>query len=136
MDADIANRDFTGTTIKTPMDKMRAMSIINAKDDTAGLSLINFNITTFLSKNKQADAFFILGLWATEPVRRYPAKFVRFPEAGKQALSTRADSLMTNLLQRQDVDNDFVDAAKIQINSMINKEITYIRHSEKEPESA
>lgn len=130
------NRDFTGTSIKSPMDKMRAMSIINAKDDPTGLSMINFNITTFLGRSRLQDAYFVLGLWATEPVRRSPGKFIRFPQAGKEALLNRSNNLLTRLSEREDIDADFVHEASQTIQSMVEKEITYLRRNEHVSESA
>lgn len=136
MDAESVNRDFTGTTIKTPMDKMRAMSIIRAKDDPSGLSIINFNITAFLTTAKHPDAFFILGLWATEPVRRSPGKFIRFPHAGRQALATRSDALMVRLSQRPDINQNFIDGAKLHIAEMIGQEVTHLLGNARVAESA
>lgn len=127
MGAEIVDRDFTGTTIRKPMEKMRAHAIIRAADDPSGLSMINFNITPFLLSTRKQDAFFILGLWATEPVRRAPGKFVRFPEAGKDALITRTNALMKNLVRREDVKDTFVEEAKIHIFEMIEHEINYMR---------
>ncbi|MGN7438660.1 MAG: hypothetical protein ACTHOO_08460 [Alcanivorax sp.] len=136
MDMDSVNRDFTGTSINSPMDKMRAMSIINAKDDPSGLSLINFNITTFLGKSRLSDAYYILGLWATEPVRRSPGKFIRFPQAGKEALLNRSNSLLTRLSEREDIDAAFVHEASQAIQGMVEKEITYLCRNEHTSEIA
>ena len=67
------SRDFSGTNIKSSADKMRAMTIITAKDDTDGLNKLNFSLTFLLQSSAHQDICYVMGQWATEPVRRNPA---------------------------------------------------------------
>lgn len=126
MSSDLNSRDFAGTNIKSPLEKMRAMSIITAKDDPTGLSMINFNLSNFLKKHNEEDIFFIFGQWATEPVKRSPGKFIRFPASGKEALITRTDALMRNLSQRQDINDNFIESASKYMYKAIDKEVMYL----------
>ncbi len=90
-------RDFTGTGIKTPFDQMRANAMINARHDTRGMSIIIFNLNAFLQQARHEDIYHILSLWAIEPLKRSPAKFRKYPEAGEKALYKRAKALQENL---------------------------------------
>ncbi len=120
------DRDFSGTEIKKPAEKMRTMAIINAKDDAIGLNKINFSLTILLQKNSFKDICYIMGQWATEPVRRSPGKFIRFPAAGKDALKTRVDAMLDHLKQRPDLTDSNIETLKIYMHNAIDHEIMYI----------
>ena len=120
------NRDFSSTGLNSPAEKVRAMAIITATDDTAGLSKIGFSLTVLLQKNSFKDACYVMGQWATEPVRRSPGKFVRFPAAGKEALRTRADAMLDHLADRPDLTYPNIHALKAFMHNAIDQEITYL----------
>jgi hypothetical protein len=120
------SRDFTGTNIKSPAEKMRAMTIITATNDTDGLNKINFSLTFFLQKGSFIDLCYVMGQWATEPVRRSPGKFIRFPVAGKEALKTRSDALLDHLAQRPDLSGANIHSLKTYIHNAIDHEIMYL----------
>ncbi|MCK5385418.1 MAG: hypothetical protein KAJ29_07540 [Alphaproteobacteria bacterium] len=132
MDIDINNRNFPDTGIKTPAEKTRAMAIITAKDDASGLNKINFSISAFLQKGALKDICYIMGQWATEPVRRSPGKFIRFPAAGKEALITRADALLKHLQQRRDMTAPHLLSLETYMHNAINHEITYLGSNDQE----
>lgn len=113
--------DFKDTTIKTPFEQMRANAIINATQDAAGLSMINFNITTFLAKHRHEDAYFILSLWAVKPISTQTEKFMQRPEAGQDALKKRAEILMMHFQKRNDVTDAFIETALSHMNSSIQE---------------
>ena len=120
------SRDFSGTNIKSPADKMRAMTIITARDDADGLNKLNFSLTFLLQSSAHQDICFVMGQWATEPVRRNPGKYVRFPAAGKEALINRTDALLNILGQRRDMTGAYIDTLKVFMHNAIIKEITYL----------
>ena len=120
------SRDFSGTNIKSSADKMRAMTIITAKDDTDGLNKLNFSLTFLLQSSAHQDICYVMGQWATEPVRRNPGKYIRFPAAGKEALINRADALLKILGQRRDMTGAYIDTLKVFMHNAISKEITYL----------
>jgi|GEM_PF-6977920 len=128
MNTNLNTRDFSGTGIKTPAEKMRAMAIITAKDDVIGLSKINFSITLFIQKGSFQDICYILGQWAIEPISRSPGKFIRFPAAGKEALATRADALLKNLERRIDFTRSNIYTLKTYMHNAIENRITYQNH--------
>ena len=136
MGSEVIDRDFSGTNIKKPMDKMRAHAIIRAKDDPSGLSIINFNLPAFLHKSRHKDAFFILSMWATEPVRRNSLKFVKYPEQGKQALRLRADALLQHISKREDTCNEFIQSASLYINTAIETEMVVVQSGHLQRETA
>ncbi len=125
MDINLNNQDFSGTNIKTPAEKMRAVTIIKASDDTDGLNKINFSLTFLLQKGCFSDVCYIMGQWATEPVRRCPGKFVRFPAAGKEALTARSDLLLKHLSNRPDLTSANIHMLRTFMNNAIDQEITY-----------
>ncbi len=122
-------RDYSGTTIKTPFEKMRANAIINAKNDTAGLSLINFNITAFLPKSKREDAYYLLSQWAIEPINLQKQKFLQYPQQGTQALIKRADLLIENLSKRNDLPDGFLEISGERMKEEINKTMHSLSHA-------
>ena len=123
MGLNLNDRDFPGTGIKNPAEKMRAMAIINAKDDLAGISKINFSLTAFLQKGHFTDICIVLEQWATEPIRNTPNKFIRFPEAGKQALIHRSNKLLDNLKQRRDLSPPNIRTIKTFMHNAIERKI-------------
>ncbi len=109
---------------------MRACAIINANLDVRGLSLINFNLTTFMGKGRQKDALFILSLWAIEPVRKQTQRFIESPKAGEAALIKRTDNLIVYLKKRSDASDCFIENATSQMTDRINKTIYAICQSQ------
>ncbi len=126
MGINLNNRDFSGTGIKKPTEKMRAMTIITATDNAAGLNKINFSLTVLLQKSSFKDVCYTMGQWATEPVRRSPGKFIRFPAAGKEALNTRTDALLRHLSPRQDITDANIHSLKAYMNNAVDQEIMYL----------
>ncbi len=122
-------QEFKGTNIKTPFEKMRARAIISSGLDAEGLSLINFNLSAFLSYDKRQDGIIILKFWATQPIREQTDKFRTHPETGKQALYKRVNLLEGNLKQRKDLPKGFLDNAITEMKSTIDKEISYLTQS-------
>lgn len=119
-------RDFTGTGIKTPFDQMRANAMINAQHDTRGMSIINFNISAFLQQAKHDDIYYILSLWAVEPVKRSPAKFRKYAEAGERALYKRAEALKTNFLKTPHIADWLAETAAEHMFSAIEEEMNVL----------
>jgi hypothetical protein len=122
-------KDFKGTGIKTPFEKMRARAIIKAGLDAKGLSLINFNLPAFWHYEKRDDAIMILCLWATEPVRLQRAKCSSNPKQAQAALHKRADILKENLQQRRDVPCGFLENALEKMKDAINDEMAPLLQS-------
>lgn len=120
-------RDFTGTGIKTPFDQMRANAMINARHDTRGMSIINFNINAFMQQAKHEDIYHILSLWAVEPVKRSPTKFRKHPEAGERALYKRADVLKDNIYSTPHIPDWLADTAIDYMYAEIAKEMSALR---------
>ncbi|PCK00499.1 MAG: hypothetical protein COA45_01585 [Zetaproteobacteria bacterium] len=117
---------FKGTNIKTPFEIMRARSIIHAEINTRGLSLIGFNLTTFMAKGREKDAYFILSLWAVEPISHHVQTFRQNPTIGQQALIKRAKKLIMHLEKRSDTSEKFLDTALQQMTENIDHEIKSI----------
>ncbi len=120
----LVQHEFKGTTIKTPFEKMRANAILNATNDDKGLSIINFNVTGFVKAHKFDDVFYILCLWSVEPLEKAPRKFGRYPEAGEQALKTRAKGLIDNLSNRRDLTHEFIDTLRDGMTKMIENQMS------------
>lgn len=123
------HHEFKGTNIKTPFEKMRARAIISAGLDTQGISLINFNLTAFLSPEKRNDAIIILCIWATEPARKQRNKCKAYPEQAKLALYKRVETLRNFLEKRQDLPEGFSENAYRKMVDAINHEINHITRS-------
>lgn len=117
---------FKGTNIKTPFERMRAKAIICANMDTRGLSLISFNLTTFLKKGREDDAFYILSHWAIEPTKQHTLKFHQNPQTGQQALIGRAEKLIEYLEKREDTSDYFLETVLQYMTQHIKDEITLI----------
>lgn len=115
--------DFSGTNIKTPVDKMRAHSVINAPNTPNGLSLINFNLSCFIKKARTKEICHILSLWATAPIKKNPHKFISHPKAGEQALKKRAETLLDQLSGRHDMSDNFIENCEKHMFENIEKEI-------------
>lgn len=113
-------RDFAGTQIKTPFEKMRANAIVNAKYDTCGLSIISFNVFAFLQHGKSEDAYFLLRRWAIEPIKRNPVKFMKYPEAGYSALIKRVMKLDRDLAIKQNIPDWFAERATAQMRKAVD----------------
>lgn len=120
-------RDFSGTDINTPFDQMRANAMINARHDTRGTSIINFNINAFLQKARHNDLYYILSMWAVEPINRSPAKFRKHPEAGKRALYKRIESLKNNFYSTRNIADWFTDTAYEHMMIAVDNEIALIQ---------
>lgn len=112
-------RDFSGTTIKTAFDQMRANAVINAQHDTRGLSIISFNISAFIQDARYDDAYFLLNKWAVAPILRSPSKFKRYPRAGHDALYKRAMTLAQDLSDKRLIPYWFVESIMEQMNEQI-----------------
>ncbi len=112
-------RDFSGTTIKTAFDQMRANAVINAQHDTRGLSVISFNISAFIQDARYDDAYFLLNKWAVAPIIRSPSKFKRYPRAGHDALYKRAITLAQDLSDKRLIPYWFVESIMKQMNEQI-----------------
>tara|TARA_R110001592_G_scaffold20926_11_gene84687 strand:+ start:3513 stop:3929 length:417 start_codon:yes stop_codon:yes gene_type:complete len=126
-------RDYAGTGIKTPFDKMRANAMINARHDTRGMSIIEFNINAFLQQARHEDVYHILRLWAVEPLKRSPSKFQKYPEAGEKALYKRAQALKDNLLRAPHIGDWLAESASEHMSRAIEQELNVlhsnIKHS-------
>lgn len=127
MNMALYSRDFTGTGIKTPFDQMRANAMINARHDTRGTSIINFNINAFLQKARHDDLYYILSMWAVEPIMRSPVKFRKHPEAGKKALYKRVASLRKNFYSTRHIADWFADTAYEHMMIAVDNEIALIQ---------
>lgn len=123
MNMSLYARDFTGTGIKTPFDQMRANAIINARHDVSGMSVINFNINAFLQKARHDEIYYILNLWAIEPIKRNPEKFKKYTDFGKRALQKRAEILRRNFEKAPQIHDWFIDTAMSSISEAIEQEI-------------
>lgn len=117
------NYDFSGTKIKSPADKMRAHSIINAANTQNGLSIINFNLSFFLKTSRTNDVAHILSLWAIQPVKQSAQKFFNHPEAGTHALKSRAETLIQHLSCRHDLHDGFIENCREKMIERIENEI-------------
>ena len=126
MSTELAISEFKGTNIKTPFEVMRAGAIIHAKMDTRGLSLINFNLTTFLERGREEDSYFILSLWAVEPIKHQTQKFRLSPELGQQALVKRAENLIMHLEKRADTSEYFLNTVLARMTQHINRTLSEI----------
>ncbi len=126
MDTELKTSVFKGTNIKTPFEIMRASAIIHASMDTCGLSLINFNLTTFLTRGREEDAHFILSLWAIEPIKHQTQKFRQNPNAGQQALIIRTKKLIERLTEREDTSDYFLETVFTRMTQHINKTLAEI----------
>ncbi len=124
-----ATDEFKHSTIKTPFEKMRARAIINAGLDTKGLSLINFNLTHFLSFSKRNDGLFILSLWACTPIQKAPEKFQQHSQQGIEALEKRIDILLNNLKSRGDLPNGFLKNAETQMKNAVSQKMNELTQS-------
>lgn len=120
MKQSLSARDFAGTQIKTPFEKMRANAIVNAKYDTCGLSIISFNVFAFLQHGKSQDAHHLLCRWAVEPIRRNPSKFIKYPEAGYSALIKRVMKLDRDLAIKQNIPDWFAERATAQMRKAVD----------------
>lgn len=126
MSTELAINKFKGTNIKTPFEIMRAGAIIHANMDTRGLSLINFNLTTFLQKGREEDAYFILSLWAIEPIKHQVQRFIQNPKAGQQALIKRTEKLMEHLAKREDTSDYFLETVFARMTQHIRKTLAEV----------
>ncbi len=129
-------REFSGSTIDTPFEKMRANAILNASHDAKGFSIINFNVSGFLKSAKHNDIIYILCLWAIEPVNKAPSKFEQHPQAGQQALIKRASLLADNLSQRRDLNDDFLQKLRIHMERTIENHMIAFLSNVQEAQSA
>ncbi len=125
-------RDFTGTGIKTPFDQMRANAMINAHHDTRGMSIIIFNLNAFLQQARHEDIYHILSLWAIEPLKRSPAKFRKYPKAGKKALYKRAKSLQEKLYKAPHIPDWLSETSLEYMYNSIEKEISAFNMKQKQ----
>lgn len=123
----LSSKKFKGTNIKTPFEVMRASAIINANIDVRGLSLINFNLTTFLEKGREEDSYFILSLWAVMPIKNQMQRFIEQPQSGQQALIRRVEELLTHLTKRSDTSDYFIEMAYKKMTHNINQIFDEIR---------
>lgn len=117
---------FKGTNIKTPFEIMRANAIIDANMDIRGLSLINFNLTTFLKRGREEDAYFILSFWAIAPIKHQAQKFIQNPQAGQQALIKRTEKLIERLAEREDTSEYFLETVFTRMTQHINRTLSKI----------
>lgn len=125
----IIQPEFEGTTIKTPFEKLRARAIINAGLDAQGLSMINVNLTAFLTETRRGDAVLLLCLWAVNPVYKQREKFRNNPQAGTDLLVKRSDLLKAHLEQRKDLPHGFLDTAHAKMKEAISKEMAHLLQS-------
>ena len=128
----VTQYEFKGSGIKTPFEKMRANAIINAKLDTVGMSLINFNITAFLGRSRHEDAFLILSLWAIKPIRDNLNAFQSNPHQGEEALNKRISVLIERFQTRPDMTPAFLDAATIRMNTAVESEIMHLKSASRQ----
>ena len=126
MSTEIAISEFKGTNIKTPFEVMRAGAIIHANMDTRGLSLINFNLTTFLERGREEDAYSILSFWAIEPIKHQVQRFIQSPQAGQEALIKRAEKLIEHLAKREDTSDYFLETVFARMTQHINKTLAEV----------
>lgn len=120
MKQSLSARDLAGTEISTPFEKMRANTIVNAKYDTCGLSIISFNVFAFLQHGKSEDAYFLLCRWAIEPIKRNPSKFIKYPEAGYSALIKRVMKLDRDFAIKQNIPDWFAERATAQMRKAVD----------------
>lgn len=125
-----SSNGFKGTNIKTPFEVMRASAIINANIDTRGLSLINFNLTTFLKKGREEDCYFILSLWAVIPIKNRPQHYIKHPQTGQQALIKRTEELINHLKKRSDTSDYFIEIAHNRMTQNVNKIFNELRNND------
>jgi|GEM_PF-4894880 len=104
-------RNFAGSGIKTPFDQMRANAMINAQHDTRGMSVLVFNANYLLQEARHQDLYYILSLWAVEPMKRSPVKFRKYPEAGEKALQKRMEIFKNHFYMARHIHDCFVDKA-------------------------
>ncbi|MCK5374158.1 MAG: hypothetical protein KAJ40_02640 [Alphaproteobacteria bacterium] len=126
MNMALYSRNFSGTGIKTPFDQMRANAMINARHDTRGMSILIFNVNYFLQEARHQDLYYVLSTWAIEPMRRSPAKFKRYPEAGKKALYKRVDICKRNFYMARHIHDCFVDKIVEHMMIAIDNELSLI----------
>lgn len=126
MNTTLTPGDFNGTTIKTAFEQMRANAIINAENSIRGVSIIDFNIGSFLGPRRQQDALFILGHWAIQPIRLNTSRFIEQPQRGKDALEHRARQLINHLENRAEVSHDFAATILEHIQKIIAEEINLL----------
>ncbi len=127
MNTTLEPADFKETTIKTAFEQMRANAIINAEHNARGISIIDFNITTFLSKRRQKDALFILGLWAVQPIKQNTERFKDHPIQGQTALQKRAENLIDHLNRRPDISDEFARESLLHIQNIIEQTFNSIK---------
>ncbi len=123
MNMELYKRSFVGTQIKTPFDQMRANAMINAQHDERGLSILHFNINAFMRDGRYEDLFYILKLWAVEPMKRQPQKFQRYPLAGYKALMGRIKILETSLAKRANMSQWFIETSAAQMREITDQYI-------------
>ncbi|PCI57076.1 MAG: hypothetical protein COB36_02060 [Alphaproteobacteria bacterium] len=126
MNTELAINKFKGTNIKTPFEIMRAGAIIHANMDTRGLSLINFNLTTFLQRGREEDAYSILSFWAIEPIKHQVQRFIQNPEAGREALIKRVEKLIEHLEKRNDTSDYFLETVFTRMTQHINRTLAEV----------
>ncbi len=119
-------RNFIGSGIKTPFDQMRANAMINAQHDKRGMSILIFNANYFLQEARHQDLYYILSLWAVEPTKRSPAKFKKYPEAGRKALYKRVETFRKYFYMARHIHDCFVDKAIEHMMIAINNELSIL----------
>ncbi len=119
-------RDFSETGISTPFDQMRANAMINASHDTRGMSILIFNTNAFLQEARHQDLYYILSAWAVEPTKRSPAKFKRYPKAGKKALYKRVEIFKEKFYMAHHIHDYFVDKAVQHMLIAIDNELSLL----------
>ena len=123
----LSQKDFReNTTLRTPLEQMRANSMVSANHDKRGMSIISFNINAFLEPSKQDDALFILGRWAINPIQKNPTRFQNHPTEGKKALEGRAKTLINNLSTRKDMPVYFLEKLQTHMQVEIESEINLL----------
>ncbi len=131
MTAQAKQTRFDTTNITCAVERMRANAIINAQMNVEGLSMIGFNLPLFTSSKREEDGLLILAQWAIEPIRKNPAKFMRFPEVGEDALHQRAHNLFLHLSKRKDITEQFLDSAAERMSQAISMQMSLFAKTER-----
>ena len=126
MNLALYTRSFPGTGLKTPFDQMRANAMINARHDTRGMSVLIFNANYFLQEARHHDLYYILSMWAVEPIKRNPVKFKKYPESGKKALYERVEIMKKNFYMARHIHDCFVDKAADHMMIAIDNELSLL----------
>lgn len=127
MNTTLSPKDFKGTTIKTAFEQMRVNAIINAENSVRGISIINFNVSSFLTSRRQSDALFIFAHWAVQPIRKDLERFRMHPQEGQRALEHRAQQLTNHLSQRADITTELAQQMLEHMQNVIHEEIDLLQ---------